>query len=447
MSPLASHATLREGSTGISGRVPRFAGVALLGFATQLLVLHLLVEAAGVHYAIATMVAVEAAILHNFVWHEAWTWRDRAASREGRLARLALFNGLTALVSILGNVLLMTLLVGALSLPLLMANAIAVAFLGVLNLVAADLWVFPPRRDTPSPGVVAHDRPARAAVGMRERGAGLALLVAIVVPAANGRAAAAELRVDTRAEWDRYVALTESRIDRELRNARGFLAADFDGRDTARGLSDKLRSGAIPVVNVVTRGGDGAGVDVGSGMVHHWRGAVFIPGASVDDLVAALQDPTGRRAHRQQDVLATRVLERSPDGLRLYLKLQRQSIVSVAYNTEHDVRYRWHGAGRASSRSVATRIAEIEALGTPQERERTPGNDRGFLWRLNSYWRYQAKPGGVVVELESLTLSRDLPWGLRTIARPLINIVARESIERTLSAMRSRFTAEVAASR
>jgi hypothetical protein len=55
-------------------------------------------------------------------------------------------------------------------------------------------------------------------------------------------------------------------------------------------------------------------------------------------------------------------------------------------------------------------------------------------------------PGGVVVELESLTLSRDLPWGLRTIARPLINIVARESMERTLSAMRSRFAEGAGAS-
>ena len=51
---------------------------------------------------------------------------------------------------------------------------------------------------------------------------------------------------------------------------------------------------------------------------------------------------------------------------------------------------------------------------------------------MNSYWRYEAVPGGVIVELESLTLSRGLPWGTRTVVRPLIERVARESIERTL---------------
>jgi hypothetical protein len=125
-------------------------------------------------------------------------------------------------------------------------------------------------------------------------------------------------------------------------------------------------------------------------------------------------------------------LSRHADGLRLFLKLQRQSLVSVGYNTEHDVRYRRHSSVRASSRSRATRIAEVDDVGLPSERERGPDDDRGFLWRMNSYWRYEAVPGGVIVEMESLTLSRGLPWGTRTVVRPLIERVARESIERTL---------------
>ena len=110
-----------------------------------------------------------------------------------------------------------------------------------------------------------------------------------------------------------------------------------------------------------------------SGTIHHWRGAVFIPGATVEEVLEAVANPAGPRAHRQEDVLETRVLARSPNALRLFLKLQRRVIVSVAYNTEHDVVYRTHGSGRASSRSVATRIAEVVNLGEPDEHERPTG--------------------------------------------------------------------------
>jgi hypothetical protein len=238
-----------------------------------------------------------------------------------------------------------------------------------------------------------------------------------------------------RQAWRAYVAATEARIDRELRTPGRFLSMDFDAGDDRRRARDLLRSGMVTVTDM--RGGNG--VDVPAGAIHHWRGAVFIPGATVDEVLATASDPTGPRGHRQEDVLEARVLSRSPSGLRLFLKLQRRVIVSVAYNTEHDVVYRTHGSGRASSRSVATRIAEIANLGQPDEHERPVGSDRGFLWGLNSYWRYEAVPGGVFVELESLSLSRGVPWGVGAVVGPLVDRVARESVTRTLAALRARF--------
>ena len=76
----------------------------------------------------------------------------------------------------------------------------------------------------------------------------------------------------------------------------------------------------------------------------------------------------------------------------------------------------------------------------PGEHERPVGDDRGFLWRLNSYWRYEQLPGGVVVECESLSLSRSLPALVRGAVQPIIDQVARGSLERTLSAMRTRLS-------
>jgi hypothetical protein len=178
-------------------------------------------------------------------------------------------------------------------------------------------------------------------------------------------------------------------------------------------------------------------IDVPSGMIHHWRGSVFIPGVTLDFVLSRIDNP-GIEDTRQEDVLDSRVMERAPGQLKLFLKLQRSKIVTVVYNTEHMVRYRRHGTGQASSTSIATKICEVERLQGNMEREKPEGHDSGFLWRMNSYWRYQEVPGGVIVECESMTLSRSIPSLLVYIIRPIINSVARESMHRTLQSMRIR---------
>jgi putative flippase GtrA len=135
-------------------RAARFVGVGAAGFVVQGLTLHLL-AAAGLPYPVATALAVEAAIVHNFVWHERWTWGDRAGLKarsherpagRGRLARFLRFNGSTAVISIGGNVALMALFVGVFGLPLLPANLLAVITLSALNFLSADRFVFAPAR-------------------------------------------------------------------------------------------------------------------------------------------------------------------------------------------------------------------------------------------------------------------------------------------------------------
>ena len=95
------------------------------------------------NYLAATAVAVELAVLNNFAWHQRWTWNDRPAlTRKEILLRLAKFNVTTGLVSIAGNVLLMSILVGRFSLPVLAANVITVAACSVLSFFLADRYAF-----------------------------------------------------------------------------------------------------------------------------------------------------------------------------------------------------------------------------------------------------------------------------------------------------------------
>ena len=374
----------------------RFASVGFMGFGVQLGVLYLLTAIFAMDYAVAVVLAVEAAILHNFVWHERWTWRDRLAAPGPvtSLARLARFNAASGMVSLLGNVILTTLFVELVGLPVVVANVFAIASLAVANFMLADRLVF----------------------------ASVALIVFTTAFAtgASANTGADGVPSETAAAWNQYVANVEAR-----RTGETFDAHDFRAADRAR-----LERGEVVVDNVA-----GRAVAIAGGTISHWRGAVFVAGVTLEELLDGAQ-LRGSRVRHPEDVIAARVLSRQGDSLQLFLKLRRQTIITVAYNTEHRVRFERLGPTRASSRSVSTRIAELSDVGTPQERETPAGDDRGFMRRLHSYWRYQAVPGGVIVELESLTLSRDLPWALRAVAGPIIDRIARDSVTRALAALR-----------
>ena len=121
----------------------RFNVVGLAGVAVQLAVLAFLTRCWALDYLTATFLAVEAAVLHNFFWHEKWTWADRPAQRlSGRLARLARFHLSNGLTSIAGNLALMSLLVGRLHLPVMPANVAAIVACSGANFLLSHLWVF-----------------------------------------------------------------------------------------------------------------------------------------------------------------------------------------------------------------------------------------------------------------------------------------------------------------
>ena len=126
------------------GRFCIFNVVGGLGIAVQLLILTLLREWAGVHYLAATALAVEGAVLHNFFWHECWTWSDRtSSSRSAILRRLSRFNLTTGAVSIASNLGLMKVCVDTLNLHYFPANLLAITVTSIVNFLLSDRFVFP----------------------------------------------------------------------------------------------------------------------------------------------------------------------------------------------------------------------------------------------------------------------------------------------------------------
>lgn len=134
-----------EERTSVLLRWFKFNFVGGIGIGVQFAVLFFLRSILNFNYLLATAIAVEAAVIHNFVWHEQFTWSDRVESSWRRsLPRLVRFNLSTGAVSILGNLALMKILVGQGHMNYLLANAIAIAVCSIANFLVSEEWVFEP---------------------------------------------------------------------------------------------------------------------------------------------------------------------------------------------------------------------------------------------------------------------------------------------------------------
>ena len=263
-----------------------------------------------------------------------------------------------------------------------------------------------------------------------------AVLLAVCLSLATPLAAAvALLQMRTLQSWDLYIQQTEKRIAGELPNESRFLILDGMKPTAAAKIQSVLKAGNVYSERMKTLDARGREIDVNDGLIHHWYGAIFIPGIKIDPLIRWIQDYDQQYKYFKE-VEKSKLLSHNGDTYRIYLRLSRTKVVTVHYNTEHTVVYRDNGPGRASSRSFTTKIAEIDNAGTPTEKEQPIGDDSGYMWRLNSYWRFREQDGGVIVECESVSLSRQIPFGLGWLIGGYVESIPRESLESTLTGIR-----------
>jgi hypothetical protein len=234
--------------------------------------------------------------------------------------------------------------------------------------------------------------------------------------------------------FDLYVATAETRNAKTLRQA-NFLWID-DLQPTAREQAyARLRDGETEVRRV-TSGEAGANVSVPGGLIHDWQGIIFIRGARIDDVLRVLQDYDHHSSIYAPDVEKSKLESRDGDHFKAFLRFRRHKVITVVLDTEHDITYFRDSETRSHSRSSATRIAEVENPGTPKEKEKTPGDDNGFMWRMETWWRLEERDGGVYVQNEVVSLSRDIPVGLGWMIEPFVTSIPRESLAFTMEATR-----------
>jgi hypothetical protein len=250
----------------------------------------------------------------------------------------------------------------------------------------------------------------------------LLLLSTAVSAIAWGDVATSRLTPETMRAFDQYVKKREGEINRRMEAGGSLWCLENSAcRQTVRGNA------------AFVEGYAGRGLqDIRGGLVHDWMGATFIPGATLDQTLALLRNYNNHKNLFAPEVMDSRVIENKGDDYRVFLKLRKKKILTVILNTEYDVIYRKLDAKRAFSRSYSTKIAEVEDDGG----ELPAGNDHGFMWRLNAYWRFQERDGGVYVECETISLSRPVPMLLSALISPILKQLPRESLEKTLLATR-----------
>lgn len=274
---------------------------------------------------------------------------------------------------------------------------------------------------------------------VRVRVASLALAVFFLVLPARGVAgpepAPVELKPTTVEAFEKYMRLTEARNEQELKQGAPFFWIDALPETERAAAYAALKRGEVKIERLETRD-NGAKIHCPGGLIHHWAGVVFIPRATLEETLALLEDYDRHSIYYGPDVQRSKIEQREGDHFRVFLRFKRKKIITVVLNTVHEVRYSRDAAARAHSRSSAVRIAEVEHPGESGEREKTPGDDGGFLWRMETWWRMEERDGGTYVQSEVVSLTRDIPVALKWLIGPFVTSIPKETLAATLSATR-----------
>jgi len=241
----------------------------------------------------------------------------------------------------------------------------------------------------------------------------------------------AELTDKTVKDFDRYVRETERRLDAR---DQPFLYVDSLTGDKKKKAFASLGQGESVIAKLKTTAGKSE-IEIEDGMVHHWVGVAFVARRSVADALAVLQDYDRHKDIYKPNVADSKTLSRNGDRFKVFLRFHMEKGMTAVVNSDHDAVFTRDAPDRASSRIRSTRIQQVEAPNTPQETQKPVGMDYGFLWRLNSYWRFLEREGGVYIQCESVTLTRGLPFFAKPL-KPLVTDIPQETLEFTLKKTR-----------
>ncbi len=227
------------------------------------------------------------------------------------------------------------------------------------------------------------------------------------------------------AAFNSYCRSVESRLVQQHGSRRAFLATVASD---PRSAEARLHQGEL----IVERLTPPASADCPGAMLHHWRGTVFAPGAKAADFERLMRDFNSYPQNFSPQVLQAKVLTQDGDHMQAWMRVRQHHVIAVVMDTTYDITFGHLDMQHGYSISRSTRIAEIASPGTHAEHALNAEEEHGFLWRLNSYWSYEERDGGLYLQIEAVSLTRSVPSGLGWAIEPYLESIPRESMEFTL---------------
>lgn len=198
---------------------------------------------------------------------------------------------------------------------------------------------------------------------------------------------AADLKPETQAAFHRYVQLTEAQIGSADARGEPFLWIDRQTPQRRTAIYAELRAGNAAIERLDTFDGNGKPVSVSGGLVHHWIGTVFIPGATLAQTLDFEKDYDHQARNFQPHVQRSQILSHDGENYEVLLRLREKKVITVVLDTVHEIQYMPRDATHTLSRSYTSRIQEVDHPGEADESLEPAGHDDGFLWAMNTYWR------------------------------------------------------------
>jgi hypothetical protein len=227
------------------------------------------------------------------------------------------------------------------------------------------------------------------------------------------------------AEFNTYVGALDARLAAQHRQNAGFVVLE----DPAAQTEARLRRGEFVVENLTP-----AKTDLPGATLYHWRGTAFLPGGRAVDFEQLMRGFAAYPRIYAPQVVSAKVLSQNGDRYQATMRVKQKHVITVVMDTTYNIEFGRVDARHGWSNSRSIRIDEIDNAGTKNERERSPADQHGFLWCLNTYWTFEERDGGLYVQVESVSLTRSIPSGLGWVIGPFVGSVPRESLEFTLRA-------------
>jgi len=245
------------------------------------------------------------------------------------------------------------------------------------------------------------------------------LLCAAAIPA--GLACLANVPTpEAAAGFNRYVAGVDARLAREHQGPGAFLAtAAFDSPNEMR-----LRRGGFVLEELTPS----PGLPLPGALLHDWRGTAFVPGATTAEFEQLMRDFGAWPQRFAPQVVDATVLAQDGDDYQVRMRIRQRHAITVILDAAYDVRFTRWDAQHGASVSRSTAIDEIGSDGLPL----SPAGEHGFLWRMDTWWSYEERDGGLYVQIESVSLTRSIPTGLGWVVGPFVESVPRDSLTFTL---------------